>query len=543
MFSAQPSSVMSPAVPSSFPGFRVLLVEDVVTLAIQYRALAARLQVEVVTADTVAHAQRLINQGPWHAALLDLNLPDGSGFEVIAPLLRAHSACSVVVITAEDSLDNAVRASEAGAFDYVEKPVEAERLLLTLRNALHAAQLNWQLQSLQQDAPKSFEQFIGSSAQMQTVYRMIETVASSNASVCITGESGTGKELAAQAIHARSSRKAKKIVPINCAAIPQELMESELFGHVKGAFTGAVSDRPGAFIEADKGTLFLDEIADMDLSMQAKLLRVLQTGEVKRVGEDKTRQVDVRIVCATHHNLAACVKAGRFREDLFYRLYVVPLELPPLRVRGGDIALIAQSLLSKYAQEDGKTFDDFSPEVMELFNAHPWPGNVRELGNTVQAIVALHDGPVVTADMLPGNIRSSASSTAPKTTAASAVPAALRAPEAPALAQPLASSAPANRVNTLTTMNTALVAIQDMDTAWFMPSALAPEAALPNSQVYDPKQVRPLDMLEREAVDYALRAFGGNVAQSAKALRINPSTLYRRIQSWAALGLEPGGKL
>ena len=557
MLSAQLPSVTSPAMPSAFPGFRVLLVEDVVTLAIQYRALAARLQVEVVTADTVAHAQRLISKGPWHAALLDLNLPDGSGFEVIAPLLRAHPACSVVVITAEDSHDNAVRASRAGAFDYVEKPVEAERLLLTLRNALHAAQLNRQLQSLQQDAPKSFEQFIGSSAQMQTVYRMIDTVAASNASVCITGESGTGKELAAQAIHARSSRKAKKIVPINCAAIPKELMESELFGHVKGAFTGAVSDRPGAFIEADKGTLFLDEIADLDLSMQAKLLRVLQTGEVKRVGEDKTRQVDVRIVCATHNNLAACVKAGRFREDLFYRLYVVPLELPPLRVRGGDIALIAQSLLRKYAQEDGKVFEDFSPEVVLLFNAYPWPGNVRELGNTVQAIVALHDGPVVTADMLPDNLRLSASSKASTATTAStaptafaafaaptvpAVPAAFKVPEVPALIQPQASSAPAYTARTATTTNTAAaVAIQDMDTAWFMPPALSTAAALPIAQTYDPQQVRPLDTLEREAVDYALRAFGGNVAQSAKALRINPSTLYRKIQSWAAQGLEPGG--
>ncbi len=495
--------------PQLFPGFRVLLVEDVITLAIQYRTLAARLQVQVTTAGTVAQAMRHIKEGPWHAALLDLNLPDGSGFEVMQALLRAHPACSVVVITAEDSLDNAVRASEAGAFDYVEKPVEADRLLVTLRNALHAAQLNQRVVALQTEAPTQFEQFTGQSAEMQTVYRMIETVAASNAPVCITGESGTGKELAAQAIHARSQRKNKKIVALNCAAIPKELIESELFGHAKGAFTGAVSDRPGAFIEADKGTLFLDEIAELDLSVQAKLLRVLQTGEVKRLGEDKTRIVDVRIVCATHNNLPECVRAGSFREDLFYRLYVVPMELPPLRSRGGDVALIARELLRRYAKEDGKQFEDFSPEAMQALSSYAWPGNVRELVNVVRAVVALHDADLVRLSMLPATVR------------------------APLAARQMDSKTDAEEIPWFAVPDTDA----DADAASKpMASPAVPVVSAQTVITYDPQRVRPLDELEREAVDYALRAFGGNVAQSAKALQINPSTLYRKIQSWTAQG-------
>jgi two-component system, repressor protein LuxO len=282
------------SLPATFPGLRLLIVEDLVALAIQYKTLAARLGVEVVTVNSQEWALKKAKESPWHAALVDLNLPDGSGFKVIEAMLQNNPACSCVVITGEDTLDNAMRASAAGAFDYIEKPVEAERLLLTLRNALHAAQLSQKVARLELAAPTMFEQFTGQSSVMQTVYRTIETVAPSNAPVCITGESGTGKELAANAIHARSPRHTKNLVPINCAAIPTELIESELFGHVKGAFTGAVSDRPGAFIEADQGTLFLDEIAELDMSVQAKLLRVLQTGEVKRLGEDRTRIVDVR---------------------------------------------------------------------------------------------------------------------------------------------------------------------------------------------------------------------------------------------------------
>ena len=512
---------------SLFPGQRVLIVEDLVALAIQYKTISAKLGVQVVTAGTVAQAKRHIPEGPWHAALVDLNLPDGTGFEVMQALLKAYPACSVVVITAEDSLDNAVRASEAGAFDFIQKPVEAERLLVTLRNALHAAMLTLRVASLQTAAPRQFEQFLGQSAEMQTVYKMIEMVAQSNAPVCISGESGTGKELAANAIHARSPRKNKKLVAINCAAIPKDLIESELFGHAKGAFTGAVTERQGVFIEADRGTLFLDEIAELDMAVQAKLLRVLQTGEVKRLGEDKTRIVDVRIVCATHRNLQERVRQNEFREDLFYRLYVVPIDLPPLRARGGDVALIARDLLAQYAREDGKQFKDFSLDALAALTAHSWPGNVRELVNVVRAVVALHDGEIVEADMLPESL-------GVKTRRAPAeLPSPSLSPSAPpALApdglhwfsqpvEPNPPSAPASGFVELPLESRP------------EPAPISRTTPL-NGAPCDPALVRPLDEVEREAVDYALRAYGGNVSKAARALKVNASTLYRKVQVWSA---------
>lgn len=518
----------STAIASFFPGLKVLVVEDLQTLAIQYKTIAVRLGVDVVTAGSVSEARAQLSQGPWHAALVDLNLPDGSGFEVMQALLKSFSGCSVVVITAEESLDMAVRASEAGAFDFIQKPVEAERLLVTLRNALHAASLRERVDSLQTATPQRFEQFTGQSPQMQTVYRMIETVAASNAPVCINGESGTGKELVANAIHARSPRKNNKLVAINCAAIPKELIESELFGHSKGAFTGAVAERQGVFIEADKGTLFLDEIAELDLGVQAKLLRVLQTGEVKRLGEDKTRIVDVRVVCATHRNLADRVRQGEFREDLFYRLYVIPIDLPPLRQRGGDIALIAQEVLMRYAREDGKSFTKFSPESLDAMGRYPWPGNVRELVNVVRAVVALNDGDTVETHMLP--------------TAIAGRPAAPD-PKAQVYTPPAPSPTPVAPNNRLWFSDETPLASGVADSA-AAPTApykteLDPAAAVQTAspKAFDPRQVRPLQDVEREVVDYALRAFGGNVAQAAKALKVNPSTLYRKIQVWAA---QPG---
>lgn len=482
--------------PNHFPGLRVLIVEDLVTLAIQYKTLAMKLEAQVVMANTQAAALELAHQGPWHAALVDVNLPDGNGFEVIEALLQYEPECAPIVITGEDSLDNAVRASEAGAFDYIEKPVEAERLLVTLRNALHASQLSQKVARLESAAPTVFEQFTGQSAVMQTVYKTIETVAPSNAPVCISGQSGTGKELAALAIHARSPRRAKRLVPINCAAIPAELIESELFGHAKGAFTGAVSERPGAFTEADKGTLFLDEIAELDLSVQAKLLRALQTGEVKRLGEDRTRIVDVRIVCASHRDLREQVRLGLFREDLFYRLYVVPIELPALRERGEDIVLIARELLVRYAKEDGKRFVDFSEVALQRLRQYAWPGNVRELVNVIRAVVALHNSITVEEVMLPAALLSDADFESTRS-------------------QPL----------------------------WFQDKEASASSAIllaeAPAQAYDPQRVRPLDHVEREAVDYALKAFGGNVSKAARALQVNASTLYRKIQVWAAQGAQP----
>jgi two-component system, repressor protein LuxO len=468
----------------TFPDCRLLIVEDVLPLAIQYRVMAKPLGVEIMTAGSVREALSQINNGPWHAALVDINLPDGSGFEVLESITSRWPHCAVIVISAEDSLDNAVRAAHAGAMDFIEKPVEIDRLQITLRNGLQAARLARRVESLEPANRAEFYSFIGSSPAMRSVYQMIETVAQSNAPIFIRGESGTGKELAADAIHRCSQRRKRPFVALNCASIPKELIESELFGHIKGAFTGAAADRTGAFMEADQGTLFLDEIAEMDISVQAKLLRALQTGEIKRLGETRTKKVDVRIVCATHRDLYAEVRAGRFREDLFYRLYVIALELPPLRERGSDIVEIAQAMLARYSSEENKKFKRFSADSCAALLARRWPGNVRELINVVRAAVALHDGETIEVGML-----------APEQTQTSPM-----------------DSAPA-----------------------LLPSGAtvgAPIASFSKS-AEDQERIKPLAQVEREAIESALRAFSGNVTRAAKALQVNPSTIHRKMSAWS----------
>jgi two-component system, repressor protein LuxO len=470
----------------NFSECRLLIVEDVLPLAIQYRIMAKPLGVEIMTAGSVSEALGQIDAGPWHAALVDINLPDGSGFEVLEAITRRWPHCAVIVTSAEDSLDNAVRAAHAGAMDFIEKPVEIDRLQITLRNGLQAARLAQKVESLEQlDHGKrtQFHSFIGSSPAMRSLYQMIETVAQSNAPIFIRGESGTGKELAADAIHRCSARKKKPFVALNCASIPKELIESELFGHVKGAFTGAVTDRMGAFMEADQGTLFLDEIAEMDIGVQAKLLRALQTGEIRRLGETRTKTVDVRVICATHRDLYAEVRAGRFREDLFYRLYVIALELPPLRERGQDILEIAQAMLLRYSSEEGKKFKRFSEDCCAALLARQWPGNVRELINVVRAAVALHDGETVELQMLS---------------------------PAQAPAGPLDGSG---------------LASQSMP----VPAATIGSGA---ALIDDKQRIKPLALVEREAIEAALRAFGGNVTRAAKALEVNPSTIHRKMSAW-----------
>ena len=299
-----------------------------------------------------------------------------------------------------DSVDAALAATRAGASDYLVKPVDVNRLTLTMRNAMETARLRDVVQTMEATGRFRFHNFIGTSPVMQAVYRMIETVSQSKAPVFILGESGTGKELCAESIHMSSQRADKPFIAINCAAIPKDLIESEVFGHVKGAFTGASADRKGAALEADGGTLFLDELCEMDINVQAKLLRLLQTGEVRRLGENKVQRVDLRILCATNKDPYQEMEAGRFREDLFYRLFVLPIEMPPLRERGSDIVLIANTMLARYAAEEGKQTREFSPAARDLLIRHPWPGNVRELLNTVRAAVIFTNGQTVEADTL-----------------------------------------------------------------------------------------------------------------------------------------------
>jgi two-component system repressor protein LuxO len=322
---------------------------------------------------------------------------------------------------------------------------------------------------VQPEADAHLHGFIGASPAMQAVYAQIDRVACSKAPAFITGESGTGKEVCAAAIHARSLAKGE-FVAINCSAIPRELMESEIFGHVKGAFTGAHEDRVGAAELAHGGTLFLDEICEMDLALQAKLLRFVQTGRVRRVGDVHEREVELRFVCATNCDPAEAVAAGRLRGDLFYRLHVLPLHLPPLRERGGDVRLLAQAFLARFAAEERRGFRGFDPEAEAALEAYPWPGNVRELQNVLRRAVVLHDGERLTAEML-------------------ALPGAGR---CAILSPPL------------------------------------PAASLPR-----PHPIDPFWRQEQKIIESALAAFGGNTARAAAALEISPSTIYRKRQAWA----------
>ncbi len=308
---------------------------------------------------------------------------------------------------------------------------------------------------------------------MQAVYRTIDSAASSKASIFITGESGTGKEVCAEAIHAASKRGDKPFIAINCAAIPKDLIESELFGHVKGAFTGAAVDRQGAAELADGGTLFLDELCEMDLELQTKLLRFIQTGTFQKVGSSRMKKVDVRFVCATNRDPWKEVQEGRFREDLYYRLYVIPLHLPPLRDREEDVIEIAYSLLGFMSHEEGKSFVRFSQDVIERFIHYEWPGNVRQLQNVLRNVVVLNHGKEITLDMLP-----------------------------PPLNEPLVVVKP----------TVSSVAVSS----------------------FGPQDIVPLWQTERRTIEQAIEACDGNIPQAAKYLDVSPSTIYRKIQAWNA---------
>jgi two-component system nitrogen regulation response regulator NtrX len=345
--------------------------------------------------------------------LLDVQLPGISGHEVLEKMPQAGSADKdaearpapepvVIMISGHGTLADAVRATKAGAYDFLEKPLDRERMMLTLRNALERRAMAREVAGLRALTQGRFE-MVGQSPAMAALYAQIAKVAPTRTRVLITGESGTGKELVARAIHRESPLKDRPFIKVNCAAIPPELIESELFGHERGAFTGAAARKKGLFELADGGTIFLDEIGDMSLKAQAKVLRVLQSGELSRVGSETTLKVDVRVLAATNRDLQAAVASGQFREDLFFRLAVVPLRVPPLRERTGDVPLLCQAFAAQIAQENGLRDKEFTPEAIAVLSDYTWPGNVRELRNVVERLVILSEGPVG-ADELPEEI-------------------------------------------------------------------------------------------------------------------------------------------
>ncbi len=333
--------------------------------------------------------------------LLDVQLPGVSGLEVLESLVKTTAAAtrpSVIMISGHGTLQDAVRAVKSGAYDFLDKPLDRDRLIVTLRNALERRAMALEVEGLRALTEGRWE-MVGRSAGMGALFAQITKVAPTRTRVLITGESGTGKELIARAVHRESPLRDKPFVKVNCAAIPPELIESELFGHERGAFTGASQRKKGLFEQADGGTIFLDEIGDMSLSAQAKVLRVLQSGEFTRVGGEQTLRVDVRVLAATNRDLQAGVASGQFREDLFFRLNVVPLKAPPLRERSEDVPLLARSFVEQICRENGLRTKPISAEALEILAQYPWPGNVRELRNVIERLVILSEEAIGVGDL------------------------------------------------------------------------------------------------------------------------------------------------
>ena len=363
-------------------------------------------------ADDGEKAVAFIKEQAVDLVLCDVRMTHMDGFATLTAIHEWNPAIPVILMTAYSSVEKAVEAIKMGAYSYVTKPLDFEVLKATLYNALEHTRLKEENTQLKQALGISETMSLGKSALMKSLQEMIETVAPSEATVLITGESGTGKELVAKAIQANSSRKDQPFVTINCAALAENLLESELFGHEKGAFTGADKMREGRFVQADKGTLFLDEIGEMPLALQVKLLRVLQNGEIQRVGSDKVKTVDVRIIAATNRNLQEEVEKGHFREDLFYRLNVIALEVPALRKRKDDIPLLVQKFVEKFAKTNRKAIKGFTPQAMDTLMRYDWPGNVRELENAMERAVILAVGEYITERDLPLAVQQAAKNSA-----------------------------------------------------------------------------------------------------------------------------------
>ena len=449
----------------------ILIIEDTVSLAAIYEECLRWRNYTTRTVGTGAQALEVLKEHVPLAVLLDLKLPDMQGLDILKSIRSQQNDSAVIVITGEASLHTAVEAMQLGADDFIAKPVDPERLLITLGNTLEKRKLQHIVSVLQETDRSHFCGFIGKSPEMQAAYRIIENAARSRAPVMVMGESGTGKEVAAQAIHSLSERQAQNFIALNCAAIPHDLLESEIFGHVKGAFTGATSDREGAAKRANGGTLFLDELTEMPIALQSKLLRFIQEGVFSPVGSSEIIKTDIRFICATNRNPFEAINKNILREDLYYRLAVIPIELPPLRDRGDDVVLLAGHFLEKAARQENKSFSDISSKAQDMLCAHRWPGNVRELENTIRHAVVMHTGEVITADML------------------AMIP--------------------------LSTISRDAGALQKRRTS------------------LTENDIRPMRVIEREAIEHALKLCNGNITEAARRLELNPATIHRKLKLWS----------
>lgn len=467
----------------------IMIVEDTAALADMYEEHLTQTGYKVTSTISAQDAFNSLADEKPDLILLDLQLPDINGLDVMQMLRDRNINIPVIVITGHGSINNAVDAMRHGACDFLVKPFNLERLQSAIDNELNrdysvtmpailAGQQDDAVQKIQNN--KGFDSFIGTSPIMIKLYEQIESAAGSTATVFITGESGTGKEVCAETIHRHSHRANKPFIPINCAAIPRDLIESELFGHVKGSFTGAISDRDGAARLADGGTLFLDEIAEMNIDMQTKLLRFLQNFSFVKVGGSKMETTDIRVICATNRNPLDEIKAGRFREDLFYRLHVLPIYMPPLRERGEDIIDIALSFLRHDATEEKKNFQGFTDNAKNILRSYSWPGNIRQLQNVVRNVIVMNDGTLVTRNML----------------------------------SPVLLHGQENNTETLISVS-------------------------PAKSVHADREIRPLAEQEREIIEHAITQCDGNIPKAAAALGIAPSTIYRKKMTWESIDETP----
>ena len=449
--------------------FHILVVDDDLSHLKTLKTIIASWGYKTTEADDGTGAVQRVKERPYDLIIMDIRMAVLSGIEALKEIKEYNPAIPVLIMTAYSSVDSAVEALKAGAYDYLTKPLDFDVLKLTLERALEHTSLKVENRDLKDklSADYDLKNIVGKSKAMKELVDMLAMIAPSEATALITGESGTGKELIAKSIHHNSSRKNHPLVIVNCAALTETLLESELFGHEKGAFTGADKRREGRFMRAHKGTIFLDEIGETSAMMQVKLLRVIQEREIQRVGSDETLSVDVRILAATNRDLEEEVKNDKFREDLYYRLNVVTLDVPPLRDRQDDIPLLAQHFIEKYAEKNRKRIRGFSPLAMDMLIKYEWPGNVRELENTVERAVILLTGDNVTEKELPSNIT-----------------------------EPYSKNSD-----------------------WVEP----PKPVAAN---------RPLEDIEKEAILATFEATGGNKSETARRLKINRKTLHNKLKDY-----------
>ena len=483
---------------------RVLIVDDDPVQRRLLENMVRKFGHDAVVVDGGEAAAAMLSSGErFDCVVLDLMMPNLDGLGVLSRMRAAGSSVPVIVQTAHGGIDNVVSAMRAGAVDFVVKPVGPERLQVSLRNALEKSALADELSRIKrsQSGTLTFKDIVTRSPKMLAVLRGAEKAAASSIAVLVEGESGVGKELIARAIHGQSERRAKPFIAVNCGAIPDNLVESILFGHEKGAFTGATEKHTGKFIEASGGTLFLDEVGELPMAAQVKLLRAIQGGEVEPVGGRRPVKVDVRIVSATNRNLIDDVKSGRFREDLFYRLHVYPIAIPPLRERSEDIPDLVRHFLARVAAEEGKHVRTVSSDALALLGRHRWPGNVRQLENAVFRAVVLAESDSLGVDEFP-QIVAQVTGAAPQGSNGAAEP----------------KHAPA------------MMHLPELDAG----PAMAPSSPPIHGSVtlLDARgDVRPLDDIESETIRFAIAHYRGQMSEVARRLQIGRSTLYRKLEN------------